>query len=132
MGDAIREGLETRGVKVVTKSLVNTPDEEIRDELELTDLLLVGSPTINRDAPPTVWRALSLLSSVTPRGKLGAVFGSYGWSGEGVKLVEERLKGLKYDLPVSGLCFRFKPTAEDIQACREFGAAAADALLAKG
>jgi flavorubredoxin len=132
MGDAVREGLESRGVEVVTKSLVNTPDEEIRDELERTDLLLVGSPTINRDAPPPVWRALSLLSSVTPRGKLGAVFGSYGWSGEGVKLVEERLKGLKYDLPVSGLCFRFKPTAEDIQACREFGTAAAEALLAKG
>jgi flavorubredoxin len=132
MGDAVREGLESKGVEVVTKSLVDTPDEEIRDELERTDLLLVGSPTINRDAPPPVWRALSLLSSVTPRGKLGAVFGSFGWSGEGVKLIEERLKGLKYDLAVPGLCFRFRPTTEEIQACRDFGAAAAESLLAKG
>lgn len=129
MGDAVREGLEAKGVEVITKSLVNTSDQEIRDELERTDLLLVGSPTINRDAPPPIWKALSLLSSVTPRGKQGAVFGSYGWSGEGVKLIEERLKGLKYDLVVPGLCFRFKPTAEDIQACRDFGAAAAEALL---
>jgi flavorubredoxin len=131
MGDAVREGLESKGVEVVTKSLVDAPDEEIRDELERTDLLLIGSPTINRDAPPPVWRALSLLSSVTPRGKLGAVFGSYGWSGEGVKLVEERLKGLKYELAVSGLCFRFRPTADDIRACRDFGAAAAEKLLGK-
>jgi flavorubredoxin len=129
MGEAVREGLESKGVEVVTKSLVDTPEEEIRDELERTDLLLIGSPTINRDAPSPVWRALSLLSSVTPRGKLGAVFGSYGWSGEAVKLVEERLKGLKYSLAAPGLCFRFKPTAEDIRTCRDFGAAAAEALL---
>lgn len=131
MGEAVCEGLRSKGVEVVMKNLVDTPDEEIRDELERTDLLLVGSPTINRDAPPPVWRALSLLSSVTPRGKLGAVFGSYGWSGEAVKLVEERLKGLKYSLAAPGLCFRFKPTAEDIQTCREFGAAAAETLLQK-
>jgi flavorubredoxin len=68
-----------------------------------------------------VWRVLSLLSSVTPGGKIGAVFGSFGWSGEAVKLVEERLRGLKYSLPVEGVSFRFKPGQEDLEACREFG-----------
>lgn len=128
MASAVREGLEAEGVEVIVKSLVDSADEEIRDELERSDLLLVGSPTINRDAPPPVWRALSLLSSVTPGGKLGAVFGSYGWSGEAVKLIEERLKGVKYRLVADGLCLRFRPTAEDITACREFGRSAARAL----
>ena len=121
MAAAVREGLQDEGVEVVIQSLVNTPDEEIRNELERSDLLLVATPTINRDAPPPIWRALSLLSSVTPKGRLGAVFGSYGWSGEAVKLVEERIKGVKYELATSGLTLRFRPTSEDVEACREFG-----------
>ncbi len=88
----------------------------------------MATPTINRDAPPPVWQALSLLSSVTPRGKVGAVFGSFGWSGEAVKLVEEHLTGLKYKLAAPGIHFRFKPTEEDHQACREFGERIADFL----
>ena len=41
------------------------------------------------------------------------MLGSFGWSGEAVKLVEDRLKGLKYALPVTGIFFRFKPTEEE-------------------
>lgn len=128
MGGAIREGLEAGGVAVVEFGLVDFNDELVRDELEKADALVVGTPTINRDAPPPVWRALSLLSSVTPKGKLGAVFGSFGWSGEAVKLIEERLRGLKYQLPLDGLSLRFSPTVNDMQGCREFGRKFAEVL----
>ena len=121
MAAAVRRGLEESGVKVVELALYEADEGEIRDELEQADALLMATPTINRDAPPPVWKALSLLSTVTPRGKVGGVFGSYGWSGEAVKLVEDRLAGLKYTLPEEGIHFRFKPTEADVQACQEFG-----------
>ncbi|PLX82223.1 MAG: MBL fold metallo-hydrolase, partial [Desulfuromonas sp.] len=95
---------------------------------ELADLVLVGAPTINRDAPPQVWHALSLFSLVTPKAKLAGVFGSFGWSGEAVKMIEERLKGLRFKLPVESLCFRFQPTEDDLARCREFGVAMAEAV----
>ena len=123
-----RQGLESRGIEVVERAIIELENRELRDLLEQTDALVVATPTINRDAPPPVWEALSLLSSVTPRGKVGAVFGSFGWSGEAVKLVEERLTGLKYKLAAPGIHFRFKPTEEDHQACREFGEKIADFL----
>ncbi len=128
MGKAVREGLERAGLEVAERAVVEMEPAALRDELERADLLLIGTPTINRDAPPPVWGALALLSTIHPKGKLAAVFGSYGWSGEAVKLVEGRLTGLKYTLAAPGLCFRFKPTAADIDACREFGKTVAAAL----
>jgi NADH oxidase (H2O-forming) len=129
MAHEVRIGLENKGLEVVEHTLVEASEQQLRDELERCDALLVATPTINRDAPPPVWRALSLLSSVTPKGKIGAVFGSYGWSGEAVKLVEERLRGLKYQLAVPGFFLRFRPTEADRQHCREFGAQVADVML---
>lgn len=129
MASFVRQGLESKGMDVAEQAIYGTADETLRDEIERADTLVVGTPTINRDAPPPVWHALSLISTVTPKGRTAAVFGSYGWSGEAVKLVEERLRGLKYKLPVDGLWFRFKPTEEDEQACRRLGEQFADALI---
>ena len=125
----VREGLEARGLEVIERSLSETSVAQLRDDLEQTGALLFGTPTVNRDAPPPVWQALGLLSSVTPGGKIGAAFGSYGWSGEAVKLVEERLKGLKYQLAAPGLFFRFRPTDADMEACRRFGEQIAKVIL---
>ncbi len=129
MASAVREGMENSGVEVVEKAIYGTSAGEIRDELECADALVIGTPTINRDAPPQVWQALSLVSTVTPKGRVGAVFGSYGWSGEAVKLIEERLTGLKYTLAAPGLHYRFTPTEADIAACRGLGEQVAAALL---
>lgn len=129
MASAVREGMEKCGVEVVEKAIYGTSAGEIRDELECADALVIGTPTINRDAPPQVWQALSLVSTVTPKGRVGAVFGSYGWSGEAVKLIEERLTGLKYTLAAPGLHYRFTPTEADIAACRGLGEQVAAALL---
>jgi flavorubredoxin len=120
MAAAMREELEEKNFNVVELHLCEMRDSDLRDELELADLIMVGTSTINRDAPPQVWHALSLFSLVTPKAKIAAAFGSFGWSGEAVKLVEERLKGLRFKLPVPGLKLRFSPTEDDLRECREF------------
>jgi flavorubredoxin len=130
MAAAVREGVESQGFEVVEMKLCELRDGDLRDELELADLVLVGTATINRDAPPQVWHALSLFSLVTPKAKVAAAFGSFGWSGEAVKLVEERLKGLRFKLGVPSLTLRFRPTGEDLAACRQFGVEAAKAVTA--
>ena len=104
-------------------------DSDLRDELELADLILVGTPTINRDAPPQIWHALSLFSLVTPKAKIAAVFGSFGWSGEAIKMVEERLQGLRFKLPVPSLSVRFTPTEENLKSCQDFARLAAANVL---
>ena len=57
---------------------------------------------------------------MTPKARIAAAFGSFGWSGEAVKLVEERLKGLRFKLPVPGLTLRFTPSEDNLGECRDF------------
>ncbi|MGK2907105.1 MAG: FprA family A-type flavoprotein [Desulfuromonadales bacterium] len=120
MAAAVQEELERQNFNVVILRMCEMRDSDLRDELELADLILVGTATINRDAPPQAWHALSLFSLVTPKAKIAAAFGSFGWSGEAVKLVEERLKGLRFTLPVPALTLRFAPTEDNLRECREF------------
>ena len=55
------------------------------------------------------------------KGKFGAAFGSYGWSGEAVRLIEDRLRGLKLRVPVEGLRLKLAPDAAELDACRTLG-----------
>ena len=55
------------------------------------------------------------------KGKLGAAFGSYGWSGEAVRLIEDRLRGLKLRVPVEGLRIKLVPAADELAQCRALG-----------
>ncbi len=129
MADEIKAELEIQGLDVDFFALSEMRDDDYRDALERADVLLIGTPTIQRDAPPHVWHALSLISSVTPKAKLAAVFGSFGWSGEAVKMVEQRLTGLKYKLVADGISFRFTPTEENMAVCRSFAEQVASAVL---
>lgn len=128
MAAVIKSELETQGLDVSVFELSGMRDDDYRNALEQADVLVIGTPTIQRDAPPHVWHALAMISSVTPKAKLGAVFGSFGWSGEAVKMVEQRLAGLKYKLVADGVSFRFAPTEENVVACRQFAEQIASAV----
>ncbi|MDD5579174.1 MAG: FprA family A-type flavoprotein [Methylobacter sp.] len=130
MAEAIYEG--AMAVEHVRVSLYDLEGSEIApfvDLIEGADGLIFGTPTINGDAVKPVWDLLSSLAVVNLKSKLGGVFGSYGWSGEGVKMVEDRLRGLKLRVPIPGIRIKLIPTEEEIQACREFGRAMAQDLL---
>jgi flavorubredoxin len=55
------------------------------------------------------------------RDKLGAAFGSYGWSGEAINMIEDRLRGLKLRVPIKGVRARLIPTEEELNLCRDLG-----------
>ncbi len=129
MAAVVRQELERQGLEVTELALSAMRDDDYRNALEQADVLLIGTPTIQRDAPPHVWHALSLISSVTPKTRLAAVFGSYGWSGEAVKMVEQRLDGLKYKLAAESVSFRFTPTPENLETCRQFAEQVAGTVL---
>jgi flavorubredoxin len=130
MAEAIYEG--AMSVERVRVSLYDLEGSEIApfvDLIEGADGLVFGTPTINGDAVKPVWDLLSSLAVVNLKGKLGGVFGSYGWTGEGVKMVEDRLRGLKLRVPMTGMRVKLIPTDEEIYQCREFGLELAQDLL---
>src|SRR5487761_1999673 len=122
MAQAVVAGAETLpGVRVSLYDLQAGGDLPFVDLIEEADGLAIGSPTINGDAVKPVWDLLSSLAVIKVRDKLGAAFGSYGWSGEAVNMIEDRLRGLKLRVPVKGVRARLIPTDAELDNCRELG-----------
>ena len=120
LAEAIKEGLETEGIAVEMFDMVETDVSEIFDKLIEADGILLGSPTIVRDALKPIWEVVSSMTSAQFSGKLASAFGSFGWSGEAVPHLTERLKQLKMKV-VEGLTIKFKPDAEKLATARSFG-----------
>lgn len=83
--------------------------------------LLLGSPTILADALPPIWQVMISLNPILHRHLHVGCFGSYGWSGEGVSHMAERLKSLKCPMPVEPLSIHFNPSEEEIAQAIQFG-----------
>ncbi|MEI7429907.1 MAG: FprA family A-type flavoprotein [Betaproteobacteria bacterium] len=122
MAEVLAAGAESAGgVRVSLYDIEVSDVAPLIDLIEEADALVFGSPTINGDAVKPVWDLLSSLTAVSVRGKMGAAFGSYGWSGEAVPLIEDRLRGLKLRVPLKGIRARLIPTPEELAECRKFG-----------
>ncbi|WP_153108787.1 FprA family A-type flavoprotein [Propionivibrio limicola] len=122
MAEEIAAGAEEAGGVLV--SLYDIEGGEVApfvDLIEEADALVVGSPTINGDAVKPVWDLLSSLATIQVRSKMGGAFGSYGWTGEAVGMIEDRLRGLKLRVPMKGVRARLIPTEVELAECRSFG-----------
>ena len=83
--------------------------------------MVVGSPTLNNGLFPTVSDLLTYMKGLKPKNKLGAAFGSYGWSGEAVKLINAELEAIGFEMIAPGLRLAYVPDAEGLDHCRAFG-----------
>lgn len=131
MAEAVARGANISGINVTLCHINHASVADIRDLMEESDALIFGTPTINRDIPKPMWDVLAYLSSVSLKGNIGAVFGSYGWSGEACKMAEERLKGMGFKLPVPFVRAPFLPKEDALQQCEALGKAVAEEVLKK-
>ena len=91
MAETIQESLQESGVEAVVKRVA-----EVVDIAELADCagVILGSPTYNKDMIGTVKNLLFRLEQAELKGKVGASFGAYGWSGEAVEMIRETMKNI--------------------------------------
>ncbi len=121
MAEAVGRGAEAAGAEVAVRSLQGLDIEAALDEIEAVDGLAVGSCTINGDALEHVWALFSALATIKVKGKVGASFGSFGWSGEGPRMIADRMRGLRFRVPEEPLRVQLVPTEDDLAACEAFG-----------
>ncbi len=132
MAEAVYNGAsEVEGVRVSLFDLEGGEVEPFVDLIEDAEAIALGSPTINGDATKLMWDLLSSLVVIDLQGKIGGVFGSYGWSGEAVAMLEDRLRGLKLRVPVPGIRVKLIPTEEELEQCRQFGRQLAEIMTDK-
>lgn len=113
MAKFLKEKVEAKGYRADITEITSIPLEESMIKIEKAKGFMIGSPTINQDAVKPSWDLLSLVSPIINRGKAAMAFGSFGWSGEGVKMLTSRLKDLKLKVVEPGLSFCFVPSEED-------------------
>jgi len=131
MAEAVAKGAGAAGVHVTLCHINHASVADIRDLMEECDALIFGTPTINRDIPKPMWDVLAYLSTVSLKGNIGGIFGSYGWSGEACRMLEERLKGMNFKLPVPFVRAAFMPKPEVLAECEALGRAVAEEVLKK-
>jgi flavorubredoxin len=120
MGEYIAKRINESGIKAQAHEITSMNLGDIVELVEKASGIMIGSPTINQDAVKPAWDVLSLVCPITNRGKAAAAFGSFGWSGEGVPMLTQRLKSLKFKVVEEGLRFKFVPDTKEYELADKF------------
>ena len=121
MANAIAAGLNAEGVDVAPMSLKKNDRSDIMTEVLDARAVVVGSPTLNNGLFPTLGDFLTYMKGLKPKNKIGAAFGSYGWSGESVKLITQELEAMKFEVIYPGVRVQYIPNAAALDACFALG-----------
>jgi flavorubredoxin len=132
MADAIATGVADAGAMARPMKLREWDRSDIMTEVLDAAAVVVGSPTLNNGLFPTVADFLTYMKGLKPKNKLGAAFGSYGWSGESPKLVYDALSEMKFDLVDDPLKIQYVPQEEGIGKSEALGRKIGEAILRKG
>ncbi len=129
MAKALIDGLIREGVETTLFRLPFSDRGDIIKELLAAKGILIGSSTINNGILPTVAPFLEEMQGLKPRKKLAAAFGSYGWGGGAVRVIEEALKKAGLEIAAPALTVEWVPDESELQKCSEFGRRFAKAII---
>ena len=131
MARAISEGLATGGLGVKLLSMDEVHRSDVVYELLGAGALAVGSPTLNNHLLPNMADILTYLKGLKPRNLIGVAFGSYGWSGEAVKEIEEILAEMKVEKAGEGIRVKNVPDAGVLARCYDLGKTMAEKVRSR-
>ena len=128
MAEAIGDGLAAEDVPYKVFHMAVSDINDVVTEVFKAGAVIVGSPTFNQGVLPTISPILENLKGLKFQNKVGAAFGSYGWSGEAVKIIEENLEPCKIPVVADGVRAKWQPKLDDLTRCRELGHKVAQAI----
>jgi flavorubredoxin len=122
MAEAIALGIrEVVDYKINMVDIENILLGELEELIVRSKSILIGSPTINQNTLLPVYRMFAVINPLRDKGKKAAAFGSFGWSGEAVKLIENQLRALKLNVVMDGISAKFSPGDEKHKQMLDFG-----------
>ena len=121
MAKAVYNGLVEQGIHVKMLHSRNNHRSDILTEILDAKAVVLGSPTLNNNIMPSLADVLTYLKGLRPKGKIGAAFGSYGWSGEAVKHLTTALEEMDIEVIAHGVKIKNVPVHETLKDCVELG-----------
>ena len=128
MAEAVGDGLAAEGVPYKIFHMAVTDRNDVITEIFKAKAVVLGSCTVNQGVLPTISPILEDLRGLRFQNKIGAAFGSYGWSGESVKIIEEHLQRCKIPVVCPGVRAKWQPKPADLEACAGLGREVARAV----
>lgn len=128
MAETIVDTLAQYAVEALPIQLRKWHRSDVVTEALDAGAILIGSPTLNNGIFPTVADFMTYLKGLRPINKLGAAFGSYGWSGEAVKILTSQLEDMRFNVLSPGVKIPYVPDDQALNACRELSMKVAEAL----
>jgi flavorubredoxin len=123
MAEAIAGGITAADSTVAVKlhQCARSDKSDILTEIFKAKALLVGSPTVNRGILSAVGGVLEEVKGLAFKNKKAAAFGTYGWSGESVKILTEKLKDAGFEIVHEGLRVNWSPDRQAVESCIALG-----------
>lgn len=121
MAQAIGSGLQEAGVSTRMINLKVHHRSDVMTEVLGAKAVVIGSPTLNNGLLPRMAGFLMYMRGLKPTNKFGAAFGSFGWSGEAVGLINTALQDMKIDVIEDGLKMKYVPDDRKLEECVEMG-----------
>jgi flavorubredoxin/flavin reductase (DIM6/NTAB) family NADH-FMN oxidoreductase RutF len=128
IAQALARGITKSGVAVEALNAEQASPDEIKTAVGAAAGFLMGSPTLGGHAPTQMQTALGIVISTASKAQPAGVFGSFGWSGEAIDLLEGKLKDGGYTLAFEPIRVKFKPTDVTLKYCEEVGTDFAQSL----
>ena len=121
VANAIAQGLVQSGVAVELINCELASTSEITTAIQACDGFIIGSPTLGGHAPTQIQTALGIVLANAAKTKLAGVFGSYGWSGEAIAMLANKLSDAHYNFGFEPIRVRFSPTIDTLEECQQAG-----------
>ena len=123
IADALARGVSRTGVRVESINCEFSEPQQLLAAIRSSDALLIGSPTLGGHAPTPIVSALGTVLAEGDRAKPVGVFGSFGWSGEAIDLLESKLRDGGFPFAFEPIRVRFSPDPPTLQSLEETGTA---------
>jgi len=122
MAEAIVDGLVSENIVTKFMHVRSTHRSDVITEMLDARAVLMGSPTLNNQMFPSLMDTITYVKGLKPVNKIAAAFGSYGWSGEAVKYINQEFEAMKFEIVDPGIRVQYVPTPDDLQKCFQLGA----------
>jgi flavorubredoxin len=131
MARAVTSGIESENVSVRLMNTRKWHRSDIMTAVMEAGAVAVGSPTLNNGIFPVIADVMTYIKGLRPQNKLAAAFGSYGWSGEAVKILNKEFEEMKWEIVDDGVKVLYVPDASDLARCFDLGASLSGKLKKK-
>lgn len=133
IAEAIKQGIAmVSDIEVEIMDIEVMDVEEVQKSIEESTGIIVGTPTINQNTLLPIYELMSMINPIRNKGKLAGAFGSFGWSGEGVQIVQSMLASLKLKLfDEKGIKSNLVPFEDELTEAIEYGKAFGEKLIEK-